>query len=142
LNQVRTVLEQYSDLYAEIPQSIYAYFESLLEDKKPAVHIEIYGKSLARVKEFKAKLEKLGFFAHLNESGKSQSLSVSKLKSVAYWLNKMDEAGFGRNAGAVGLMVGYSLKDIINYVKRTREDQMRESLDHIRHLHGDSEHVR
>lgn len=124
---LKKALEEYADLYAEIPENIYNYFQLLVDDKKPAVHIEIYDKDYWRVKEFKKKLE-VGFFVFQNkdETGHRENLSVSKLKSVARWLSKMDKDRFSHNAGAIGLILGYTLKDILSYVRRIHEDSILE----------------
>jgi hypothetical protein len=114
------VLEEYSDLYAEYPPHIYNYFDLMMKDEKPSVHIEIFSEPISRVLKFKKKLEELGLFVYRCD----QCLSVSKIDSIAFWLSAMDRGRFARNAGAVGLLLGYDLKDIINYIRRTGEDEI------------------
>jgi len=132
------ILRKYSGLFAEVAENVYQYFESMEADEKPCVEIEIYNKPRKTVLKFKSDLESLGFFVFRRDEmivrkdsvGKDRmrhtlSLQVSKIKSISYWLNRMAKDGFWKNAGAVGILFGYPLKDVIEYVKRTGEDEIK-----------------
>lgn len=139
--ETRQVLEEYSDMFAEFPKSIFEYFEALEKDEKPAVHIEIYfekkivGNQLKtfpidskRHQEFKNSLQKLGFYVF---QSRGWNISISKIPSVAYWLSKMDGEGFYKNSGSVGLLLGYPLKEVLDYIKRTREEDFTRGTEAI-----------
>jgi hypothetical protein len=126
------VLGKYSSMFAEISNSVFEYFEALEKDEKPAVHIEIYsekkmmeGRSKTftidpkRHHDFKNALQRLGFYVF---QSRDWNLSVSKIPSVAYWLSKMDEEGLYKNSGSVGLLLGYPPKEVLDYIKRTKEE--------------------
>jgi hypothetical protein len=119
-------------MFAEIPESVFEHFEALEKDEKPAVHIEIYSEKKMigdqlktfpidpkRHQEFKNAVQKLGFYVF---QSRNWNLSVSKIPSVAYWLGKMDDEGFYKNSGSVGLLLGYPLKGVLDYIKRTKEE--------------------
>jgi len=55
------VLEKYMDLFAEPLSAILNYFELLEKDEKPSVNLEIYNKSLDRIRSLKKALEKTWF---------------------------------------------------------------------------------
>jgi len=117
------ILKKYETIFAEPFPDICEYFEKLENDEKPSISLEIYNKPLARIRSLKNALEKLGFYVY---ESKHHALSVSKIPSIAYWLCQMDNDGFGYNSGAVGLLLGYSLKEVYKYVKRTKEERFRQ----------------
>ncbi|MDE1870852.1 MAG: hypothetical protein KGI06_01275 [Candidatus Micrarchaeota archaeon] len=120
---VMEVLRRYSDLYMENPENIYRYFELMLNDQKPAVSIEIYGKSAERVVALREDLERFFFvFGTDNEGSGSHHLSVSKIRSIAKYVSIIEKEGFSGNAGTIGLLLGYKLNEVMDYVKKTRED--------------------
>jgi hypothetical protein len=123
------ILKEYSDLYMEIPSSIYGYFDQLLSDQKPAVSIEIYNRSTERVEAFKAKLEDFFFvFGTYENKGSYESyhLSVSKIRSIAKYVHIIEKDGFADSAGAIGLLLGYNLNQVMDYLKKTNEDSIKD----------------
>jgi len=123
------ILKDYSDLYTETPQSIYKYFELLWLDQKPAVSIEIYNRSPERVLEFKNKLENFFFVfgTHENKGAyESYHLSVSKVKSIAQYVHIIEKDGFADSAGVIGLLLGYKFGEVLDYIKNTNEDSIKE----------------
>jgi hypothetical protein len=121
--KTNNVLKEYEAFFAEPFPDICEYFERLENNEKPSINLEIYNKPLAKIRSFKNALEKLGFYVY---ESKHHHLSVSKIPSIAYWLCQMDNDGFGHNSGAVGLLLGYSLKEVYKYVKRTKEERFRQ----------------
>ena len=123
------ILKEYSDLYTETPDSIYKYFELLYLDQKPAISIEIYNRNPQRVLEFKNKLENFFFvFGDHENNGAFESyhLSVSKIKSIAHYVHIIEKQGFADSAGAIGLLLGYRLDEVLKYVKNTNEDSIKQ----------------
>jgi len=115
-----SVIYQHRDVPSEA--GITKLFFKMERDEKPAVHIEIYDIPVDRVVSFKMELERLGYFVFMD---KHAHLCVSKLRSVAYWLCEMSNNGFYKNAGAVGIILGIPLVEVIAYVRRTGEDEIR-----------------
>lgn len=125
---VMDILKRHSDLYAEAPENIYGYFELLLKNEKPAVSIEIYSESAERVLELKSSLERFFFvFGGYNNEGRypSSHLSVSRIESVARYLDMIENEGFAKNAGIMGILMGHSLNEVTDYLKRTKEDRLK-----------------
>ncbi len=126
--RVLEILDDYSDLYAETPESIYDYFFSMMNDKKPAVSIEIYNQPKERTDEFRRKIGKYFFvFGEFrqNKGFNSYHLSVSKVKSIAKQIDALEREGFANNAGAIGYLLGYQLKDCIDYIEKIKEDRIK-----------------
>lgn len=122
------ILKEYSDLYTETPDSIYKYFELLWIDQKPAVSIEIYNRAPERVLAFKSQLEQFFFvFGDYEDKGAYESyhLSVSKIKSIAQYVHIIEKEGFADSAGAIGLLLGYNFGEVLDYIKKTNEDSLR-----------------
>jgi hypothetical protein len=129
LDTVMDILNKYSDLYTETPQTIYKYFELMLNDQKPAISIEIYGRPQDRVRELKRSLERFFFvFGEYDDTGQFPSfhLSVSKVKSIARYVDIIQKEGFAQNAGTIGLLLGYQFNEVVNYIQTKREDEFRD----------------
>lgn len=122
---VMEILRNYSDLYTERPENIYSYFDLMLKDQKPAVSIEIYDQPPERTRALKESLERHFFvFGDYKMDGKYSSfnLSVSKIRSVAKYVDIVEKEGFTQNAGVAGLLLGYKINEVIEYIKRRDED--------------------
>jgi hypothetical protein len=100
----------------------------LEKDEKPAVEIEIFyekrkcrnrDKAIRQVAILKKRFEELGYFAVYNHK---DALCVSKIRSVAETLAQLFADSAWKNAGAIGLLLGYNFEDVLEYLIRTRED--------------------
>jgi hypothetical protein len=123
--ETNTVLRKYRTLFSEYFPDILEYFEKMENDEKPSVHLELWKEPLIRKRHFKKALEKLSFYVYESDY---HNFSVSKIPSIAYWLRQMENDGFYNNSGAVGILLGYPLKEVYKYVERTKEEKvLRES---------------
>ena len=131
---------------ADIPK----YFEAMENWEKPCTEIEIYAhckfpkdkewpsdcinweidcrdckyvdsEVLKEIESFMKELEACGYFVFRN---KRWDLLVSKIKSIAYWASIAVPPW--KNAGIRGLIFGYPLQNIKDYIKRTGEDEIKE----------------
>jgi hypothetical protein len=90
-------------------------------DEKPSVHLEMCEEPVVRKRHFKKALEKLGFYVYESDWN---DFCVSKIPSIAYWLRQMDNDGFYNNSGAVGVLLGYPLKEVYKYVEKWKEERV------------------
>ena len=56
---------------------------------------------------------------------KRWDLIVSKIKSIAYWISQMVPPW--KNAGIRGLVFGSKIEDIKAFIKKYREDEIKEN---------------
>ena len=84
---------------------------------------------MGEIMELKAGLEELGYFCFPSPRF---DLCVSRLRSVAYWLSKAVPPY--KNAGVRGLLLGYSFKEVVEYVERTREDEIGVDSEEVREV--------
>ena len=142
------ILNKYSHLIAESLVDVKKYFELMEKWEKPCTEIEICAHcrypereelffeckewlidcqdcpysdphTLEEIKSFQEQLKKCGYYVYRN---KRWDLSVSKIRSIAYWCSVITPPW--RNAGIRGLFFGYSLEDIKDYIERTGEDEI------------------
>jgi len=145
--KILQVLERYKHLIAEF--NVVSYFEAMERWEKPCTEIEIYAhckfpvnlplprkcrewlidckdceyvdfKVLNEIEAFARELKACGYFVFRN---KHWDLLVSKVKSIAYWASQAIPPW--RNAGIRGLLFGYTLSDIKEYIERTNEDEIK-----------------
>ena len=119
--ETNAVLRKYKTLFCESFPDVLRHFERMENDEKPSVHLELWKAPLVRKRNLKKALEKLGFFVYESDA---DNFSVSKIPSIAYWLRQMDNDGFYNNSGAVGVLLGHPLKEVYEYVERTKEERV------------------
>ena len=146
------VLKKYNHLlteYIDGPDGLFEKFNKLNNWKSICIEIEIfehcnhdpdnklpdycfygkldcrfcpYGKSevLDEIRKFKIEIEDMGFFVYKN---RWWHLSVSKFKSVAKHIS--NSIPWMNNAGIRGLVFGYSIKEIKDFIFLTGQDEMK-----------------
>ncbi len=133
MSSLKVLVQKHAVIFNEDVEEVQADYVALERDKKPAVMSELHWdpakltheEFLRQVDDFVIGLYKAGYWTFFSEKRLSSGpadLCVSKIRSVAHTLAKIDTIPTDYEAGAVGILLGIPYHDVLSYARKHAPD--------------------